>query len=87
VDKNEGDAGVRLPPESSAEGLTSMCIPKLEHHCGSWVIVDRTTGQAVLETFNEAVARAVNQTRYEVLTALQWLGRINNALKGRTARG
>lgn len=52
-------------------------IPELEPHCGSWVVISRETGQPIFETFNRATARAVNQARYEVLTAAQWLGRFN----------
>lgn len=52
-----------------------MAIPELEHHCGSWVIVNRHTGKAVMETFNRKTAEAINQTKYEVLTALQYLAR------------
>ena len=54
-------------------------IPELEHHCGSWIVVSRVTGKPVLETFSKAVAEAVNQEGYEVLTALQWLCRFNQA--------
>ncbi len=43
----------------------------------SWIIVDRKTGKAVLETFNKKTADAVNTKRYEVLPVLQWLQRIN----------
>lgn len=52
-------------------------IPELEHHCGSWIIVDRDTDKPVFETFQQTVAEKVNQERYEVLTALQWLTRFN----------
>ena len=58
-----------------------MSIPPLEHHCNSWIIVDRTNGAPVLETFSEKTAQAVNQKSYEVLTALQWLCRFNNQIK------
>lgn len=54
-------------------------IPNLEPGCGSWIIVSRATGQPVYETFHRRIAEAVNQDRFEVLTALQWLGRLNAA--------
>lgn len=57
-----------------------MSIPTLEHHCGSWIVVSRANGAAVLETFSQSVAEKVNQDRYEVLTALQYLVRFNNSL-------
>jgi len=56
-------------------------IPELERHCGSWIIVDRATGESVFETFERATAERVNQDRYEVLTALQWHVRFNNSIR------
>ena len=61
---------------SPLTGVDKMNIPELEHHCGSWIVVDRLTGKAVLETFERKTGRAINQERYEVLTALQYLSRI-----------
>lgn len=57
-----------------------MLIPDLEPHSGSWVIVSRATGRAVLETFERRTAEAINANRYEVLTALQWLHRVNRII-------
>ena len=57
-------------------------IPELEHHCGSWIAVSRATGAPVLETFERRTALAINQGKYEVLTALQWLHRFNQSIKG-----
>lgn len=56
-------------------------IPNLERHCGSWIVVCRATGTPVFETFSRATAERVNQSRYEVLTAAQWLTRFNRAAK------
>lgn len=58
-----------------------MTVPDLEPHCGSWVIVDEA-GDAVFETFSRRVAEAVNQEKYEVLTALEYLSSLNNKAKG-----
>jgi hypothetical protein len=52
-------------------------VPKLERHCGSWIVVCNATGKPVLETFSEAGADAINTEKYTVLTALQWLTRFN----------
>jgi len=60
-----------------------MGVPPLEPHCGSWIIVSRATGKPVLETFERRTALAINQERYEVLTALQWLSRFNSSTKVR----
>lgn len=52
-------------------------IPRLEPHCGSWIAVRRETGEAVYETYSRSVAEKINQEKYEVLAAPQWLVRIN----------
>jgi hypothetical protein len=52
-------------------------IPNLPRGCGSWVVVSKETGEAVLETYSKKVAQAVNQSSYDVVTALEWLYRIN----------
>lgn len=52
-------------------------VPELEHHCGSWIIVSKETGAAVLETFQKSVAEKINTAKYEVLTALQYLMGLN----------
>jgi hypothetical protein len=52
-------------------------IPDLEPFCGSWIVISRRTGRPVLETFARAVAERVNTDAYEVLTAYQWLIRVN----------
>lgn len=52
-------------------------IPQLEPHCGSWIVISRATGKAVLETFERRTAEAINQSAYEVLTAAQWLTELN----------
>ena len=45
---------------------------------GSWVIVNRLTGEAVLETFSEKVTKAINTKKYQVMTAYDYLCGINN---------
>ena len=47
----------------------------------SWVIVEKATGKAVLETFNRKVASAVNTKRYEVVPILQYLYKLNRTIK------
>lgn len=61
-----------------------MPAPKLEHHCGSWVIVQRTTRDAVREVYSQSLADRIADTepQFEVLTALQWLVEFNNRQKG-----
>jgi len=51
-----------------------MKVPALERHCGSWVVIhpDR-----VFETFSRETAERAAAAGLEVLTALQWLVRMN----------
>jgi len=56
-------------------------VPNLEHNCNSWIITRKSTGVAVLETFEREVAEAVNQDKYEVWTALSYLQNLNKKIK------
>lgn len=56
-------------------------VPDLEPHCGSWIVVSRATGEAVLETYERDTAERINQEAYEVLTAHQYLVRFNEAVR------
>lgn len=58
-----------------------MSLPELEPHCGSWIAVCRSSGVPVFETFTHAVAERINLTKYEVLTAAQWLARLNTQMR------
>ncbi len=53
--------------------------------CNSWIIVDRSTGKPVFETFEQRTAlyfRAnENRLKYETLTAHEWLVRFNSQHK------
>lgn len=53
-------------------------VPELPPHCGSWVIVRRDTGAAVLETYRRSVAERVNEASYQVLTCAAYLGGLNS---------
>lgn len=53
-------------------------VPELEHGSGSWVIRNKTTGEAIMETFQRSVAEKVNFGKYEVVTILQHLVSLNN---------
>jgi len=43
----------------------------------SWVIVDRDTSKAVMETYNFELCQFVNLNRYRVVPILQWLQSLN----------
>lgn len=58
--------------------------PELEPHCGSWVVVQRTTRAPVLETFDRAKADRIarfESDHFEVLTAARWLAEFNASQK------
>lgn len=55
-------------------------IPELEIHCGSWIVSSKVTGKAVAEIYSRKLAEKVNQTRYIVETAQQYLARFNREL-------
>jgi len=46
----------------------------------SWIIVNRATGAAVFETFNENTAKAVNEKFYRAMPALEYLQQLNKTL-------
>lgn len=56
-----------------------MPAPTLEPHCGSWVIVQRTTRDVIKETFSQPLADRIADTEpnFEVLTTAQWLVEFN----------
>jgi hypothetical protein len=47
----------------------------------SWIVVNRSTGEAVLETFSEKVTAAINTKKYQVLTAYDYLSNLNSKIK------
>lgn len=42
----------------------------------SWVIADKATGQAVMETFNFELVQFVNLNKYTVYTISAWLAKV-----------
>ena len=47
----------------------------------SWIVVNRTTGEAILETFSEKVTAAINTKKYQVMTAYDYLCNLNANIK------
>ena len=47
----------------------------------SWVIVERSTGRAVAETFSARVAGAVNAEKYEAVPILEYLHGLNERIR------
>jgi hypothetical protein len=68
-------------PEIAPVTRSNQTIPNLEPFCGSWIVVSRETGNPVLETYSRDTAEKINQEKYEVLTAYQWLMRFNKEVK------
>ncbi len=56
-------------------------IPELELYCGSWVVVNRSSGKPVCEIFDRQRAEAVNHERFALLTTQQWLARYNRLVQ------
>lgn len=54
-----------------------IAIPELEHGCGSWVITNKATGEAVCELYTRAVVEAINQETHTIETAMAYLARRN----------
>lgn len=46
----------------------------------SWVIVDKATDEAVLETFSAKIAKAINTEKYNVVPILEYLQSLNRKL-------
>jgi hypothetical protein len=46
----------------------------------SWIIVDKQTREAVMVTFNQATADALNRDKFDVLPALEYLQQLNRSL-------
>ena len=63
-----------------------MPAPALEPHCGSWIVVQRTTRDVVCELWSKARADRIadNEPTFEVLTAAQWLAEFNYRERMRT---
>ncbi len=57
-----------------------MAVPELEHHCGSWVVTRKSDDAVIGEFFHRSTVECVNQARYRVETALQYLARLNESL-------
>lgn len=48
----------------------------------SWIIVDKSTGEAVMETFEQSTADAINRNKFDVIPALEYLQQLNRSIEG-----
>jgi len=46
----------------------------------SWVIVRKSTCEAIFETFSEKIAEAINREAYDVIPILEWLQGLNRKI-------
>ena len=48
----------------------------------SWIIVRRSTGEPVLETYSHKTVQALNEEKYEAIPILKYLQEVNAGLRG-----
>jgi hypothetical protein len=48
---------------------------------GSWVIVNKATGEAVFETFSPKLVSRINAAKYEAVPVLEYLQALNARIK------
>ncbi|HEX4843210.1 MAG TPA: LPD38 domain-containing protein [Limnobacter sp.] len=69
-----------LTPPASAPAGTANAMPQADitgKKPGSWVIVDKSTGQAVVEMFDASNVAKVNTDRFDIVPAGQYLASLN----------
>lgn len=54
-----------------------MALPPLPPGCGSWIVSRKDTGEVVGEFFSARTVGRIDQTRFNVESALDYLARIN----------
>lgn len=57
-----------------------MSIPELEHHCGSWVVSRKSTGEVIGEFYERSNVEKFNPATCLIETALQYLYRLNREI-------
>jgi hypothetical protein len=53
--------------------------------CGSWIIVNIATGEAIVELFSAKAAQHVNRDKYRVACAYQYLTELHRKVKAANA--
>ncbi len=56
-------------------------IPELGRFDGSWVVIERATGNVIWEIFDRRTAEAINQSKYHLMTIGDYLGYQNWAIQ------
>lgn len=52
-------------------------IPPLEHHCNSWVVTRKATGEVIGEFYNRRNVERFNPDKVTIQTATQYLASLN----------
>jgi hypothetical protein len=47
----------------------------------SWVIIEKSTGSAIFETYNESTTKKINTEKYTAVPILEYLQILNKSLK------
>lgn len=49
----------------------------------SWVIVNKETGEAMFETYNQNLLHIINTEKYEIMPILKYLGALNRKIQNK----
>jgi hypothetical protein len=55
------------------------------YRTASWVVVQKDTGKAILETFDPKMVAAINLDRYRVIPILEYLTTLNRQIQENAA--
>lgn len=53
-------------------------IPPLEHHCNSWVVTRKATGEVIGEFYNRRNVEKFNPEKVTIQTAAQYLASLKS---------
>ena len=54
-----------------------MSVPELKYGDGSWMVVEHATDEVVLEIFLKSTAEKINQIKYKLIPAGEYLAGLN----------
>ena len=61
--------------------MTLSTVDQMGRKVASWVVIEKATGDAVLETFSIDTAKAINLEKYDVLPKYDYLIALNKRIK------
>jgi GGDEF domain-containing protein len=68
-----------VPAQSSETAKSKGSVNQLKSNPASWVIKERATGMAVMETFDRKKVDALNTGKYEAVPIIDYLAELNKA--------